>query len=97
MRPHSRDRGVATPVPTTYDNKGFTIAIGLFALFLAVYAVMQSPLFQLKAVELAGAERLSLEDVLAAGKLELGDNLFSINLRELRRSLEQIPLIEEAR
>lgn len=82
---------------TTYDNKAFTIALGLFVLFLAVYAVMQSPLFQLRAVELVGAERVLPEDVILAGKIELGANLFSINLRELRRSLERIPLVDEAR
>lgn len=82
---------------TTYDNKGFTIAMGLFALLVAVYAAMQSPVFRLRSVELVGADRLMLEDVLAAGGLELGANLFSINLREVRGALERIPLVDEVR
>ena len=88
---------MSSPAATAYDNKAFTIALGLFVLLLAVYSVLQSPLFSLKSVELRGAERLTPDDILAAGGLRLGDKLFSINLRDLARALEQNPLVEEVR
>lgn len=91
------DFGVASLVASTYDNKWFTIAMGLFVLLLAVYAVLQSPLFDLRAIELVGADRVSPDDILRTGELEIGANLFSINLRELSQSLERIPLIEQVR
>lgn len=81
----------------TYSNKGFTIALGLFVLLLAVYAVLQSPLFQLRTIELVGAERLTPEDIARAGNLEVGVNLFAFSLRDLTAAIEQNPLVESVR
>lgn len=81
-------------MPDTFRSRGFTLALALFVGLLGAYAVLQSPLFSLQTVELAGARRLTSDDVLLETGIRPGTHLFSIDLRRAARLLEQHPLIE---
>lgn len=81
----------------TYANKSFRIALALFALFLAGYAFLQSPIFSLREVRLSGNDHLTLDDVIAQAGLVMGTNLLEVDPRRVARSLEQSPVIAQVR
>jgi len=77
----------------TYTNRGFTIALGLFAVLLAGYAFLQSPLFSLQSVQLTGNDRLSVGLVLERTELDYGVNLLEIEVRAVESALAELPFI----
>lgn len=78
-------------------ERGFSMALGLFAMVLAAYLFLQSPFFRLEKVRVIGAGALSEADVAAVAGLGFGQNLFDINLREAERRLEAEPKVKRAR
>lgn len=79
----------------TYTHKGFSVALGLFVLLLSIYALLQSPLFELRTVEISGGERVTAADILSATGLSLGTNLFSIDLRQVAAVLQREPIVKD--
>lgn len=77
-------------------GRGFNVALGLFLSLLAVYSLLQSPLFQLQEVEVRGARQLTQEQVALVAGLAPGENLFSLDLRAATRRLEALPVVERA-
>lgn len=80
----------------TFSNKGYTVALGLFVAVLAVYAVFQSPLFQLQKIDLVGGERLSASDILTWTGLTLGQNLFDLDTTAIAEELRRHPMVADA-
>jgi cell division protein FtsQ len=64
--------------------------------FQVVNYLGRAPLFGLKALEVDGLQLLNGEDVLAASGLAVGTNIFSVDLDEVERRLEQMCWIEQA-
>jgi cell division protein FtsQ len=78
-------------------ERGFSIALGLFALVLATYLFLSSPFFQLEIVYITGNTRYSEADILIMAGLQLKQNLFDINLNDVVKRLEADPRIAQAR
>ena len=62
---------------------------GLVA-YQAVNYLGEVPTFGLKALEIEGLELLEGEDVLLASGLEIGTNIFAIDLSQVKRRLEGV-------
>lgn len=61
-----------------------------------VHYAKTTPRFGIKTIEIEGTERLSREDVLAASTLQLGANLFSLQLEAIESHLVKSPWIRSA-
>lgn len=61
-----------------------------------VHYAKTTPRFGVKTIEVDGTERLSREDVLAASRVELGQNLFLLQLDQIESHLVQSPWIRAA-
>lgn len=55
-----------------------------------------SDTFRLYALEVEGLRLLSGAEILAASGLQLGDNIFAVDLREVQRRIEQHPWVKRA-
>lgn len=66
------------------------------AAYQAVNYIGQAALFGLKALEVEGLRLLDGDDVLAASGLEVGTNIFTVDLDEVERRLEGVCWIERA-
>jgi cell division protein FtsQ len=77
-------------------ERGFSIALGLFALVLATYLFLSSPFFQLETIYITGHTRYSEADIITMTGLQLSQNLFDINLNDVVDRLKADPRIAEA-
>ncbi|NLN18266.1 MAG: FtsQ-type POTRA domain-containing protein [Firmicutes bacterium] len=77
-------------------ERGFSVALGLFALTLALYLFLQSPFFRLEEIELSGSQYFSEAEIMAVGGLRHGQNLFDIDLRDLTARLLAEPVVKDA-
>lgn len=78
-------------------ERGFSVALGLFALTLALYLFLQSPFFHLEGIDIRGTGYFSEADIMAIGGLQRGQNLFDIDMGELTERLRAEPLVKDAR
>lgn len=62
----------------------------------ALVALERSPLVGLEEVRVAGAERLTGEEVVAAADLELGTSTLRLGLAQVERRVEALPLVRTA-
>ena len=75
----------------------FHLLILSFFLFLGhrVYAyLLEDPLFRVRGVDVGGCEKLSRETLLSLARVEGMPNLFTVNLKDVSRRLEDHPWIE---
>lgn len=63
---------------------------------LAYRHATTSEYFALKMVKIEGARRLTSSEVMAAGKIEKGMNLFSVDVEDVARRIESHPWIQDA-
>jgi cell division protein FtsQ len=77
-------------------ERGFSVALGLFALTLALYLFLQSPFFRLEDIEVSGSQHFSETEIMAVGGLRHGQNLFDIDLRDLTARLMAEPVVKDA-
>lgn len=77
-------------------NRGFTLGVGLFCVTLALFMFFQSALFALDEVVIDGNQYLRVEEVLSLAGIDMGMNLFDINLRAAEARLKKDPRVAEA-
>lgn len=78
------------------SNRGFTLGVGLFCVTLAMYMFFQSALFALEEVVVDGNQYLRIEEIMALAGIEMGMNLFDIDLRTAEEQLRADPRVAEA-
>ncbi len=60
-------------------------------------ALAHADRFRLRALEVQGLRILEGEDILAASGLRTGDNLFALDLPQVRNNIEQLPWVQQVR
>lgn len=78
------------------SNRGFTLGVGLFCITLAMYMFFQSALFALEEVIVDGNQYLRVEEIMSLAGIEMGMNLFDINLRTAEERLKADPRVADA-
>lgn len=80
----------------TRAERGFSIALGLFVIVLAMYLFLASPFFKLEKLYVTGDTDYTESDVLMMSGLQLGQNLFDIDASNLVQRLKENPRIAYA-
>ena len=62
-------------------------------LFGAAIGILFTPLFDLSEVVIEGNEKITAEEIIKKGELEVGKNLFTFNLNKIGGRLEKIPYV----
>ncbi|UCD83346.1 MAG: FtsQ-type POTRA domain-containing protein [Deltaproteobacteria bacterium] len=74
-----------------------SIIIGSFLLLAGGYRyLITAPYFSLEKIAVRGQKRLSPEEVIKASRLKLNDNIFVVDLAQVKKRLEAHPWIEKA-
>ena len=74
------------------------ITVGLVAVLLAIgYGITQSPLLDVDEVEVIGAPRTGIDQVLEAAGIEPGTPLLGLDLSGPRRSIAALPWVDQVR
>ena len=85
--------GKNTRKPMLKKKKRRLIVVFLLAA-LTITGFLSYYIFQVTTVEINGLISLSKEDVMESSGIELGQNIFSVNLEEVRSAVSQNPLLE---
>lgn len=75
------------------NNKVLLTGMLIIAL-LALFGLIQSPLFNLRQIEVAGNKEVSRQDILALANIGLGTNIFQISPSSVAKSVAMQPLIK---
>ena len=72
--------------------------VGGFLLLVVVtlFILMLTPFFNIKWIDIQGAEKVSSGEIKAAMQYQQGENIFKINLRKSRQRLLEIPYVQTA-
>lgn len=77
----------------------FLVATGLFVSVSAAYAcwtvVTTAPYFGLSSIKVAGNENVPAEEIISYAGIGEGTNIFSFDIREVGRRIEEIPWVRE--
>ena len=65
-------------------------------LFVLIYLVGSSPLFDVKTITVQGNETVTTEKIISLAEIETGDNFFAIRVKKAKENLEYYPFIEKA-
>lgn len=62
----------------------------------AIYVMLQSPLFEIKTIEIKGNRQLQTEELRDFSGINIGTNIFKLNLGECEERLSMLPLLKTA-
>ncbi|ACX52654.1 Polypeptide-transport-associated domain protein FtsQ-type [Ammonifex degensii KC4] len=68
----------------------------LLLLLLGIYLLLNSSLFSIKEVRVAGNKKVATKEILEAAHLRQGENIFKVNLEEVAQRVATLPQIAEA-
>ena len=68
----------------------------LFICTGAIFVVLKAPMFDIKTVFCVGQEQMSEAEILDIAKVKVGNNIFSTNIRAIKRRLGDNPQIAES-
>lgn len=83
-------------VERTRRRKNFVRLSAVLTLLVIVWAVMWSPLLEVRNVELRGAEHTSGEEVAEVMDLGSGNNILRLSTDEVRDKVESLPWVKKA-
>ncbi|HIE13586.1 MAG TPA: FtsQ-type POTRA domain-containing protein [Desulfotomaculum sp.] len=69
----------------------------LLLLLVAGFVLLNSPVFAISEVTVAGNEAVAAKEIICTAKIPLGDNIFRVSLKDAAARVEAIPAIKEAR
>lgn len=95
----SSEKEVAVTTKKVVRKKRFRVkrlkAIGiLFLLGVFLYVFGSLPIFQIVSISVEGISALTAEKVIALSGIEEGDNFFTVNTWDAKKSLRQNPFVE---
>lgn len=74
------------------------VAVGIpYGAFAAYLHVVSSPYFSLEQIEVEGAEHVTKESLLGRAEIELGMNIFDVDVERVKTLVESEPWVESAR
>lgn len=78
-------------------ERGFSIALGLFACVLAIHLFVQSPFFIVKSVSVRGLQQLDESSIIAHSGIRSGVNIFDVDVAQARQRLLKEPRLDTVR
>jgi len=97
MRTYAKDEAPVKKRKRTITLKSrvYIILLLLIACF-GIYFCMESPIFNIKHIEVKGNKFTSAENIISAAKIRIGENIFKINANNNEKYIKEISFIKEA-
>ena len=73
------------------------IVIILVFVLLLVIAVMMSPLFNIKEIDVAGNEKVSTDEIISLSKINIGENTYRTNFGAVEENILENPYVDNVR
>ena len=77
-------------------NNVFESVFFILIVVIGAYVILRSPFFEISQVVILGNSVLTEEEIVAQADLDLGVNIFRVDLTEIAGQIEKVPTIKEA-
>ena len=77
-------------------NNVFESVFFILLVVIGAYVILRSPFFEISQVVIQGNSFLTEEAIIAEADLDLGVNIFRVDLAEIAAEIEKVPTIKEA-
>ena len=79
---------------TSRKKKGFGIIFAFALAAFAAVAVLLSPLFEIRQIEITGNNIICYEDIMSRTQLEAGQNMLAFSANTVRTQINQLPFVQ---